>query len=283
MKFRSDLIIVVPLVGLILTGCATAPTEYTAFAQAGAGYAAAVDKLLTSAGVAQVDSTSWTLIMEKATTGMNDEIYGEKDQADKARLKVISRLRIHARLLARYFGYLESLATSDAPEKTKIAIEGVVANLEKLPLSMPSSVSALPAFGKIAVSFRIKKALRQELDKRKDIIRNELKLQEELLKELTGDITHALALEKSAKEQQLVMDPITSEDPLKSEEKWVLTRREVVYMPITVEEMQLASGAARKMREAFEALLSGEDASGRINALITDVESILDVIDAINS
>ena len=54
-------------------------------------------------------------------------------------------------------------------------------------------------------------------------------------------------------------------------------------MPITVEEILSAGSAAKKMREAFEGLLSGEDSIGRINALIRDVESILDVVDTINS
>ena len=37
------------------------------------------------------------------------------------------------------------------------------------------------------------------------------------------------------------------------------------------------------LKEEFEDLLSGEDSLGRINALIIDIDSILDVIDVINS
>lgn len=284
MKLNRNVMLVLPLTGILLTGCAGAPkSEYTAFAQAGAGYAAAVDKLLTSAGLAQVDSTSWTLAMEKETTGMDDKTYNDKTKADRDRLIQISRLRAHAKLLAKYFGLLESLATSDAPERSKTAIEGVVDSLNKLSLTLPSSTSALPAFGKLAVDLKIRAALREELEKRKDVIRKELQIQEVLLEELTKSISHALNVEKSTKEQQLVIEPIISSSPLKNVEKWVSTRRDVIYMPLTVEEIMSAGGAAKKMREAFEGLLSGEDSIGRINALIIDIESILDVVDAINA
>lgn len=284
MKLSVKTVLALMLAGSIVSGCA-GPTksEYTVFAQAGAGYAAAVDKLLTAAGLAQVDSTSWTLVMEKNVTGMDDKTYSAKSKADLDRLKEISRLRVHAKLLARYFGLLESLATSDAPEKTKTAIEGVVKSLESLFVNLPPATSALPPFGKLVVDLKIRAALKSELEARKDVIRKHLQIQEALLAELTGDISHALTLEKGTKEQQLVIDPIVNNAPLKNPEKWVSTRREVIYMPVTVEELNSSSNAAKKLREAFEGLLSGEKSLGRINALITDIESILDVVDAINS
>lgn len=284
MRLTIRMILTAQLTGIVLAGCAGAPkSEYTAFAQAGAGYAAAVDKLLTSAGIAQIDSTSWTLVTEKNSSGMDDRTYTAKTKVDRERLIEISRLRVHAKLLAKYFSYLESLATSEAPDKTKAAIEGVIANINKLGLALPSSKAALPAFGQLAVDLKIRAALREELEKRKDVIRKELQVQEELLQELTGDISHALKLEQDAKEQQLVIIPIMSNLPLKDAKGWVATRREVLYMPITVEEVASAGDAARKMREAFEGLLSGEDSIGHINALIIDVESIYNVIDALNS
>nr|VFJ46489.1 MAG: hypothetical protein BECKDK2373B_GA0170837_101341 [Candidatus Kentron sp. DK] len=284
MKIMRNALLVVPLVGILLAGCVGAPTnEYTAFAQAGAGYAAAVDKLLTSAGVAQVDSTSWALVMGKEDSGVDDRNYTGSMEADRARLEKISRLRVHAKLLARYFGHLESLATSDAPEKTKTAIEGVVAGLNTLSLTLPDSASVLPAFGKLAVDMKIRAALKEELNTRKDVIRRELQIQEVLIQELTGQISAALTRKNSAQEQLLVRVPITGNSPLKDEGEWVSTRRDVIYLPTMIEEISSASDAARKMREAFDGLLSGEDAMGRINALIIDIESILDVVDAINS
>lgn len=283
MKNRSNFMVVVLIAGLVLTGCAGTTKEYSAFAQAGAGYAAAVDKLFLSAGIAQIDSTSWTLVKEKSDTGMDEETYSKKNKKDRERIKEISRLCAHAKLLATYFGYLESLAGSDAPDKTKSAIEGVVASLDKLSSSLPTSTTALPPFGKLLVNLKIKAALKEELENRKDIIRNELLLQEMLLQKIAGDISHSLKLNEGIKEQRLVIDPLVSDAPLKNEDKWVSVRREVICMSVTVEEILSAGNAAKKMREAFEGLLSGEDSLGRINGIIMDMKRVLDVIDTINS
>nr|VFK48671.1 MAG: hypothetical protein BECKTC1821E_GA0114239_11244 [Candidatus Kentron sp. TC] len=291
MNLKRNTLLVAPLVGIILTGCVGAPTkEYTAFAQAGSQYAAAIDKTLTAAGVAQVDSTSWALVQAKSRNPrkvVSDEDYTGRTNVDKKRLEIISNLRAHAKLLGRYFGHLESLATSDEPEKTKTAIEGVVAGLDKLKSdgNLSAGTSALPAFGKLGVDLKIRSALKEELDARKDVIRRELELQEKLLQTLAEQISDALESTNRKQEKLLVKNRIMNPPKLegKDAEKWVSTRRDIIYLPTMIGEISSASNAARKMREAFEALLSGEDAMGRINALIVDIESILDIVDAINS
>nr|VFJ99646.1 MAG: hypothetical protein BECKLFY1418A_GA0070994_11031 [Candidatus Kentron sp. LFY] len=291
MNLKRNTLLVVPLVGIILTGCAGTPkSEYTAFAQAGSQYAAAIDKTLIAAGVAQVDATSWALVKAKGkhpNRVVTDRDYTGRTDVDKERLKIISDLRAHAKLLGRYFGHLESLATSDEPEKTKTAIEGVVAGIDKLKAdgNLPAVTSALPAFGKLGVDLKIRAALKEELDARKDVIREELELQEKLLQTLTGQISHALESTNEKQEKLLVKDRIMNPQKLEGRdaEKWVSTRRDIIYLPTMIEEISSASDAARTMRESFEALLSGEDAMGRINALIVEIESILAVVDTINS
>lgn len=282
---KKNILLTIPLSAILLTGCvSTAPkSDYTAFAQAGTLYASAIDKLLNLAGGAQVESTSWGLVMEKNTTGMDLKTYDLRTKEDIKRLEQISKLRSHAKLLAQYFSQLESLATSDAPEKTKTSIEGVVSNLGKLNLPLPNGVPALPAFGKFMVDSKIRVALKNELEIRKDLIRNELYIQEQLLEALRKDISHALTLEKGTKEQTLVIDPILSTSPLKDPGNWVATRRDVVYMPITVGELSSAQNAAKKMRETFETLLSGGDPKSQINTLLNDIDSILSIIETVKS
>jgi len=283
---KKNILLTIPLSAILLTGCvSTAPkSDYTAFAQAGTAYASAVDKLLNLAGVAQVDSTSWTLINEKnTTTEMDLKTYDTKTKIDVQRLEKITKLRTQAKLLAQYFSQLESLATSDAPEKTQIAIEGVVSNLGKLNSRLPNNVPALPALGKFMVDSKIRLALKNELEERKDLIRNELYIHEQLLEQLRNEISHALTLEKSTKEQTLVIDPFLNKSPLKDPENWASTRHNVVYMPITVEELRSAENAAKKMRETFETLLSGGDPKSQINTLLNDIDSILSIIETVKS
>lgn len=271
-------------ISALMIGCATPPkSEFATFAQVGTGYAVAVDKLLSAAGTAQVDSTSWTLVVERRVTGMDDKTYSDKNHSDLSRLEQISRLRQHAQLLGQYFGLLEALASSDAPERTKASIDGIVSELNNLRQGMPPLVSALPQIGSVAVDFKIRVALREELDKRKDVIREHLTIQEQMLQELNKQIKHALSLNKEAQEQILVIEPLLSKTSLKDSEDWVSTRRRVIYTSLTIDELGKASRAATKLREAFEGLISGEATIGRLNALITDIENLLSVAETIKS
>jgi len=268
----------------LASGCATPPrSEFTTFAQAGTGYAVAIDKLLTAAGTAQIDATSWQMVVQKQLTVMDANTYRTWAKEDVARLEQINRLRQHAYLLGQYFGLLESLATSDAPERTKIAITGVVSELEKLRPQTPDPVSALPQISSIAVDLRIRTALRDELETNKEVIRQHLAIQEQLLASLTEQIKHALSLSKSSQEQVLVIEPLVSQSILKDPQQWVLTRRQVMYTALTVEEVAKAGKTATKLREAFEGLLTGEVTIGRLNALITDIEGLLSVAETVKS
>ena len=269
-------------ISFLVAGCATTTrTEFTEFAQAGSGYAVAVDKLLVAAGAAQVDSTSWTLVVEKQTTGMDDETYDKKSQEDISRLEQIVGLRQHAQLLGQYFGLLEALATSDAPDRTKTAINGVVSELNKIRTELPPVATALPAIGKVAADLKIRVALREELNNRKKTIREHLEIQEQLLKEVSNQIKHALTLNKRSQEQTLVINHIVSEKELKSPEQWVSTRRRIFYTPLTIDALATSSRTATKLREAFEGLISGETTIGRLNALTTDIEGLISIAESI--
>jgi hypothetical protein len=264
------------LLACLLAGCVTPPrSEFSTFAQAGSGYAVAVDRLLLAAGTAQVDSSSWSMVAEKEDTGMDEASYNKVNQEDLARLHEIERLRLHAQLLGQYFGMLEALATSDSPQKTKDAIEGIIKDLKDLKLKPPQGAEALPVLGELAADLAIRKALYEELKKRKETIRAELFIQEQLVKELRNQITGALNRQKQMQEYTLVVKPIVGKEPLTSPEKWVSTRQKVVYMAVTVEELGKASQSATKLREAFEGLISGEVTIGRLNALISDIEGLL--------
>ena len=282
-------IMFIPLAALLLTGCATPQrSEYAAFAQAGSGYAAAVDKLLVGAGEVQVDATSWTLVADKGLSNVSDEVYRMKTDADLERLAVIRHLRSHARQLELYFELLNTLATSDVPEKTSASIDGVVRNLAELSsvlrTSTPDAFSSLTPLTRLVVDMKIRGALKNELEKRKDVIRRELQVQDRVLGSLEDQISHALSLSKEIKERKVVLDPIQVDSPLLQPEEWVEKRRKVIYMPEVVTELSSARRVVEKMSNSFESLLSGEkDAIDRINALIGDIESILAVADALNS
>lgn len=272
------------LLSFAAAGCNT-PTrsEFSSFAQAGTSYAVAVDKLLVAAATAQVDYSSWALIHEKKTAAVNDKIYNTQNTADVNHVKKIGRLRQHAHLLGQYFGLLESLATSDSPERTQKAVGGVVAQLINLKKELSPAATALPEIGKAAADLKIRTALRDELISRHKIIREQLEIQEQLLEQLARKIEDAVGSSMKAQEETLVIKPIISHEEIKDPAKWVSNRRRILLTPMTIEELKSASRAAKELREAFEGLLSGEITTGRIGALITDIEGLLSIAETIKS
>src|SRR5262249_1541140 len=121
----------VAAVSLVVTGCAST-SEYARFAQAGSAYAAALDHLLVAARPTGIDATSQR--PRRADAGKNQDLgrYQALAAIDTARLATIGRLRTHAHLLALYFGLLNALATSDAPERLSASIGGVADSLNSL-------------------------------------------------------------------------------------------------------------------------------------------------------
>lgn len=266
---------------LFMIGCTPTRNEFTVFAQAGAGYSAAVDNLLVAAGTTQIESTSWEMVNKKKTMGMNVAVYKQLNQNDLNQLEQIARLRKHAAFLGQYFGMLEALATSDAPQRTQTAIDGVMTNLSQIKTDLPPITTELPAIAGVAVNFKIRNALREELENRQQTIREHIEVQEILLPKLARQIKMAIERSQSVKEQQFVIDPIVSDHELKKIKGWISERREILVTPTTIQELEAASITAQKLREAFEGVISGEDSMGRLNALITDIESMLSIAEAI--
>jgi hypothetical protein len=268
----------------LVTACATPPRpEFATFAKAGSAYAVALDNLLIVAGDLQIDTTSWNLVMNKDSHSLPETIYNDMNKTDKDRLDQLSRLRKHAQLLARYFSLLNDLATSDAPEKVKSSIDGVITNITATNLGVPSPVSAASPIAQVAVEAKLRVELRDELNARKDVIQRELYFLEKLLEKLKGDIEHAITLTQEEKEQTLVINPLISETPLKDPDAWVKTRRNFMQMSMVPEELGKASEAATELRKAFEGLISGEVTMERLNALMADIEGLVSMAENINS
>ncbi len=288
MKIFWKFVFFMTLIVVLATGCASRG-EFSKFAQTGGAYTTAVDQLLVAAGNARVNSTSWSLLADKAdaNTTISLDSYNKKKQSELEYLEQIGRLRKHAQLLGKYFGMLEALATSDAPQRTKTAIDGVMGRLRGeggLNLSLPQGTDAFSSIGELAINLRILSALREELADRGDTICEELYIQEQMLKTVSDSLDRHLSRSKQIQDRVLVYTPLTGPNSfLQKPEQWVSTRRKVVKMSMTVQELSKASGAAAKLREAFEGLLSGQLTIGRLNALITDIEGILIIAETINS
>ncbi|MGR0480014.1 MAG: hypothetical protein ACTFAL_01050 [Candidatus Electronema sp. V4] len=277
--------ILLPAALLLLSGCASPQqNEYTAFTEAGSGYADAVTKVLDAAEKAHVDASSWKIVDVKEKVGVvSEKKYRELTEVDEDYIKIIARLQDHAVFFGRYLNLLDALARSDAPVRTKAAIEGVIGGMAAL---SPQSASPSPvpsAIGAIFVDASIRKELQDELIKRKTIILKELELQKKLLTALKEHISLALKEVKETKERQLLLLPLTTDGSLAKPEEWVKKRQDILFMAKTAEDIGSAIDIVDKMSRTFETLTTDKDVMGRINALISDIERIAAVADALNS
>jgi hypothetical protein len=271
---------VVIALSIFTAGCDQAK-QYAGFAQLGSMYAAAIDKLLVAAGTIKIDSTSEKLLADKKLATPTLEAYREVTAVDEDRLKVIGKLRTHVQLMARYFSALNDLATSTAPDAASTAAAGAVQSLGQLGLK-PAAGNVVAPIAKIVVSSIIRGALRNELETRQVTIRTELTIQEKLIEEVAGIVQHDVGEMRQKLENREVIAPLTAAGPISNPDQWVANRRTVLNLATAPDELQNASAAVKKLREAFEDLIAGKLTLDRVNSLLTDFSAILSVGETLN-
>lgn len=277
MDLRFKQCLAVSMVIFALSGCATTST-YSTFAKAGSTYATAVDKLLVVAGEAQVDASSWEIITNKEDSGrIKTTNYKAFNEEDEKKLQTLEGLRKHAKLLARYFDSLNTLATSDAPKQTETQIKGIVNDMKVIDSKLPAITAALSPLAGFIADMTIRKALRDELITRKDTIRKELYLQEKLIEKLKREITDKMKEIEEMKKTKLVDDPILGNRKLNNYENWITARRNMMCKSSKVEELDTASQAAKKMRQTFEDIYSDNITEEKLNSLISDMQTLLSI------
>jgi hypothetical protein len=274
---------VVLVAGAVSTGCATTQ-EYAGFAQAGSSYAAAVDRLLVASRDTTIDATSYRLLQDDALSNLTLAQYQTLSGTDRMRLEVIEGLRLHADLLGKYFRAMSKLTGSKAPVDVQASLNGTVDGLNAVgkqlrgtPLLSADAKTALGTIGQLVVSAKIRGALRDELHAREATLRQELVLQEQLLKALAEAIGHDLQITAQIREERLVITPLTEPKPVPNPDQWVASRRSVLLTSPEIAELQNASRAAGDMRETFEDLVAGRLTMARLLGVIADLDSIINI------
>jgi hypothetical protein len=259
-------------------GCAA--KKQIAFAHAGTVYANSLDSLLTRSEAAAVDATSERLLQDDQLSNQTVASYARLSSIDEQRLEITSRLRKHARLLARYFAALDQLSSSKAPDQAEQSITGVADQLNTLgdelrhsPLISNSSIVSKAAG--FAVGQIRNKMLRDELAKRHDALDRELATEEALISALGRAIEHDVDLAREAREQREVIDPLVATAPISNPDAWIAARRETLLSSKRIAELDTAVEAVRALRMAFDQLCSGNSDKTTVRSLLSDVEGML--------
>jgi hypothetical protein len=210
--------------------------------------------------------------------------YRKITEKDDKWLVLIGRMRQHSDLLKRYFLALENLANSDAPEQAKQATEriftqlnGVGTSIQGSPLVSEKVGSALSTIPQIILSQKIKGALREELERRKEAIYRELILQDLVLKLLTTQLQNNLLIIRDSKDNRTTLPPYVSPVPISNPDTWIEKRRNIRTMTLSIEALNNANQASEEFKEAFELLLEDKFTIAHANALLSDIESLLKI------
>ncbi|MBC1235639.1 hypothetical protein [Nostoc sp. 2RC] len=286
-KIHFPIIIAVAIATTCLSACRSTD-EYKKLAQAGTNYSKALNQLLDLAVVTRIDESSEELLLQDRESNQTSDDYNEFSDSDSNRIDLINRLKKHNSLLSKYFKLLQDLAGSDAPERTQTAIGGVVDNLNTIGQTLRESnlienKEVFQGIGKLIVSSKIRGALKEELQKRNQTIMLELKTQQELLNVLSTQIKGDLKGIQDRQELRLVINPLLQPTPIADEDTWIATRRELLTQELTAAELENASQALGDFQNIFQDFVEGRSSSGRINALLTDIEDLLSVIETLKT
>lgn len=275
---------IITLIGTVLVSCgAVSLEEYQKFAKSGQAYAAALDNLLVISGDYFVDANSENLIANDLQEPDKDSSnYADITKQDDEWLTLIAEMRKHNQLLRQYFFALENLATSNAPQEARKATDNIFKQLN----GVSSSIQANPIIlGKIPVSSipeiilsqKIKGELRAELEQRKEAIWREIEIQEAVLRLLTSQIKTDLKDIQNLQDERLILPAFASEQPIENPDDWIMERRKVRTMTLSVKGLDDATQASESFKESFKLLLEDKFTIGRANALLSEIESFINV------
>lgn len=286
-KVHFPVIIAIAIATTCLSACRSTD-EYKKLAQAGTNYYNALNQLLDLAVETRIDESSEELLLQDRENNQTSDDYNDFSDSDRNRIDLINRLKKHNSLLSKYFKLLQDLAGSDAPERTQTAIGGVVDNLNTIGKTLRTSnlienKEVFQGIGKLIVSSKIRGALKEELEKRNQTIMLELKTQQELLDALSTQIKGELKGIQDRQELRLVINPFLEPTPIADEDAWIATRRELLTQEVTAAELENASQALGDFQNIFQDFVEGQSSSGRINALLTDIENLLSVIEKLKT
>ena len=280
----------IALIGAFLAACDAPLEEYQKFATAGKEYANALDTLLVTSGNYFVDAQSEQLLRDDSVFASLEESnkdridYMESNQSADRWLQLIGQMRQHTDLVEQYFMALENLATSNTPAEAKDATDNIFSQLNAVstkikvnPLVSEPIALVLSQGTQIVLSEKIEGALREELEQRKEAIYRELAIQESVLQFLSIQLENDLKIIQESQDHRLLLQPYVASEPITDPDEWIVKRRNFLTTKTSLEALDNASQASQKLRKSFELLLEDKFTVERADALLSDLNSLLDV------
>lgn len=283
-KFSQSLFAFVLIVTLT-TGCRS-NSEYKRIAKAGNEYTNAVNKLLDLARDLRINSSSREILpdlVDFTDSRKLSSTLSEANKTDENYIKIIRDLREHNNLLSDYFRLLGKLADSNASASLQGQLFGITNNLtevgkEVLNAVKKKDITLVQKVPNITISSKISGPLREELEKNKDTIMEQLTIQKNML-EIIGKDIEIDARQIREIEQKRVLIPMIK-PAMSDEEKnlWIEQRRKLLIMDTTAKEFSEASKALGNLQALFQAFVEGKSKLNKVNTVSKEVKTFLQPI-----
>lgn len=274
---------------ILFAGCATTRmNQFNEFAEAGKAYIDAVEVVIEEAGNATVDADSTLLVRLRENIEYQDRVDSilKHNKILKQRLMLLRNIRRHGRLLKRYFIALSNLVNSRQPEQIAAITEELVQNLGTISDDIKDAKIGnmavidftVPATKILIKNIRVK-VLEVELKKHAAAIERELDLQKAALQLIADQLKTDLEAIVLNLETTEIVNTYISDKKLPS--TWVKKRKEILTATVTLDAAHAAFKAAKNMKNAFIALVENKFEFSRLDTIMTDIEEIYVLVDAI--
>jgi hypothetical protein len=137
--------------------------------------------------------------------------------------------------------------------------------------------NAVPSLAEVIVSSKINSALKEELEKRKVPIQNQLLLQQVLLAAITDDIKADLKDIEQLREGRLVAREYGT-GKIDSPEDWISKRRKILNLQTKIVELNETSQIAEEFRKVFEDFVKGDFNSKRLDSITKKMNRLTEFI-----
>jgi hypothetical protein len=272
------------LLVFVLAGCATQSrvNQFSDFATAGQAYLQAADQLIDETAVATVAVGSTSLIQHRNIEDSSPDAQllrlqnvRRQRQSDIRLIEQLLKIKMHNKVLHTYFEGLEELASNSAATEIATSATNAASALSGLGVEL-SGISIGSAtvgdFIEPGLTYGVRqlthRALQKELEVRGNAIHAELELQRAAMMAIGAWMIELKKTQQSVLEDAAVFSPYASNAVLPDD--WSEKRRQFIMAEFsTIETIQKAETAARKLRDAFADLSESRSS-------LTDFLSILE-------
>ena len=272
----------------LVAACGPTSDEYAKFAAAGQGFNAALSSMAGSAVELRIQASNEELLQSYVEGKPNDVLRDRLKSLKEGDKKIAERMaavRRTAAVMSLYFQRLSSLANSGAADEVAKSFGQLGDALEEASQALRDQVPSgkvsdvFSAFANVAVSTRIRDALREQLEKHKDTLFRIMAAQKIALEltaeQIATDQVTAMTVFYEREVRDAMLQRLIG-NTRQARRQWSDDRLRALTQPyMAVASLQSAATGMDKMMTAFRDLLSDEITAARLEDLLGQAATLV--------